>query len=77
MTEVKERPSVGERGVVRKSFYCTCGFATTLAISGANAEAKIEQLLRIMHPMYGSEGHEPCNAVTARRARSEGEKEEA
>lgn len=56
---------------MKKSFYCSCGFATTVAISGANAEAKIEQLLRIMHPMYGSEGHEPCDAATARVARGE------
>lgn len=60
---------------MKQAFYCSCGFATTLQISAANAEAKITQLLQIMHPMYGSEGHEPCDAATARRARGEAERD--
>lgn len=62
---------------MKKSFYCSCGFGTQIEICMVDAEAKIEQLLQIMHPMYGSEGHEPCDAATARRARGEAEKEEA
>ena len=48
--------------------YCTCGAKVEISIDPKEREAEVHALW--LEKLHSGSGHEPCNAETARKART-------